>query len=397
MATRLRRTSEASRRERTRSRGAARRLQLDLAPQDAGAHVEHALHAPGRHVERLAVGEQAHDRAVGRRDDRLPGAGEPVGVLGVGDRPGLVEAVEHHPAVVGGRALLGRAAHAEVAVAEREHRLERGIVAGVLDEPAHAASSPRSSTTTWAPASRSSHGATLRATPITSRNSPARPAATPASASSTTAARSARTPTRRDASRKPSGSRLAAQAEAGDLAAVDDRVERVVDAGGAQHLAGVGARGDHRGADAHRAQLAHPALGARERLHAVAGERALDQRLLAVADLDDLRLGQLHAARAQEVAHAVVAGLAVDVVGVLAVRVEAPLAELGQQRVERALPAVDVQLGRRGQDPVKVEQHGVEEAAHQITSTTSRRKKAADAQSARTRVRRDANGSASRW
>ena len=46
-------------------------------------------------VERLAVDEQADDRAVGRRDDRLPGAGEPVGVLGVDDRPGLVEAVEH--------------------------------------------------------------------------------------------------------------------------------------------------------------------------------------------------------------------------------------------------------------------------------------------------------------
>ena len=43
---------------------AARRLELDLAAEHAGPHVEHALeaeHPRGREIERLAVDEQADD------------------------------------------------------------------------------------------------------------------------------------------------------------------------------------------------------------------------------------------------------------------------------------------------------------------------------------------------
>ena len=153
---------------------AARGLELDLAAEHAGLHVERALeaeHARGREVERLAVDGQADDRAVGGADDRLAGARQPVGVLGIDDRPGLVEAVEDRAGVVRRAALLGRAADAEVAVADRERpprarpacsgswpcstsspfradgarRREPLAQAGVA--PGHAASSPRSATT----------------------------------------------------------------------------------------------------------------------------------------------------------------------------------------------------------------------------------------------------------
>ena len=108
---------------------AARRLPLDLALEHAGLHVEHALEAMqpgGGQVEGLVVDEQADDRAVGGVDDRLAGAGQTVGVLGVDDRPRLVQPVERHPGVVGRAALLGRASQAEVAVGHGEDGLERG-------------------------------------------------------------------------------------------------------------------------------------------------------------------------------------------------------------------------------------------------------------------------------
>ena len=85
-------------------------------------------HARGREVERLAVDEQADDRAVGGADDRLAGPRQPVGVLGIDDRPGLVEAVEDRAGVVRRAALLGRAADAEVAVADREDRLRAPVL-----------------------------------------------------------------------------------------------------------------------------------------------------------------------------------------------------------------------------------------------------------------------------
>ena len=115
--------------------------------------------------------------------------------------------------------------------------------------------------------------------------------------------------------------------------------------------------------------------------------------------------GQHGAAGAQEVAHAVGARLAVDVGGVLALEVERGLAPLCEHGVEGLLPTRRMQRGGRGEDTVHVEQHGVVAAVattHHATpvtaiAETSRRKNAADAQSARTRERRDTNGSASRW
>ena len=89
-------------------------------------------------------------------------------------------------------------------------------------------------------------------------------------------------------------SRLPPQAEAGHLAAVHHLVEGVVDARCAEDLRSVRTGRDHRGADAAGTQRAHPPLRAGERLDAVAGERALHEHLLAIADLDHLRLVEVH-------------------------------------------------------------------------------------------------------
>ena len=176
----------------------ARRLELHLAGEDPELHVQHALevHEPGgREVERLVVDEQPDDRAVRRVDDRLARTGEAVGVLRVHDRPRLMEPVERDAGVVRRRAFLGGAAEAEAAVGDGEHRLRRGQVPGIeaaLDDlpvrdgiggaphvrgealaqvvclgvtRAHAASSPRSPTTTCAPAARRASGVARSATP----------------------------------------------------------------------------------------------------------------------------------------------------------------------------------------------------------------------------------------
>ncbi len=106
---------------------AARRLPLHLAQEHAVLHVEDALathDARRRQVERLIVDEEPDDGPVGDVDRRLARPRHPEGVLRVDDRPRLVEAVEDDAGVARGRALLRRAAHAEVAVADGEDRFE---------------------------------------------------------------------------------------------------------------------------------------------------------------------------------------------------------------------------------------------------------------------------------
>ena len=76
---------------------ARRRLPLDVPSQDSVAEVEHALvrqQAAVTHIERLVVDEQADDLPVGDVQDRLPGLGEAVPGLGVGERPQLEERVQ---------------------------------------------------------------------------------------------------------------------------------------------------------------------------------------------------------------------------------------------------------------------------------------------------------------
>ena len=105
---------------------AAGGLPQDLAIQRAGAHVEppvEAQHVRARQPERLVVDEQLDDASVGDAEHRLPGAREAVGLLAVDDRPGLVEAVDEGAVLHQRAALLRRAAHAQIAVAEREDGL----------------------------------------------------------------------------------------------------------------------------------------------------------------------------------------------------------------------------------------------------------------------------------
>jgi hypothetical protein len=99
---------------------------VDLAPQHAVAEVEHAL-VPQQiavaDVERLVVHEQADQLAVGHVHDRLTGVREPVGRLGLWQRPRLVERVQVRAGDLEGLALVEVAAHPDVAVRQGEDRL----------------------------------------------------------------------------------------------------------------------------------------------------------------------------------------------------------------------------------------------------------------------------------
>jgi hypothetical protein len=113
---------------------------VDAAAQHAVAHVEFELvraHVGDVERKRLVVDINAHHLGVGRVDDRLPDLREAVGLLGVADGPGLVEAVDEGALLVRLTALGVVAAQAEVAVAHREERLgDTGVIERVarLDE-----------------------------------------------------------------------------------------------------------------------------------------------------------------------------------------------------------------------------------------------------------------------
>ena len=93
---------------------------------DAGAHVEDpgVLADPGgRQEQRLVVDEQLEHRGVGDVDHRLADPSQAVGLLGVHDRPGLVEPADERARAQRRPALVEGAPDAEVAVGQREHRL----------------------------------------------------------------------------------------------------------------------------------------------------------------------------------------------------------------------------------------------------------------------------------
>ena len=152
--------------------GAGRRAPVHAPAQDAGAEVEDPLvleQLAVADVEELVVDVQAQELAVGDVDHRLARLGVAVGVLGVGQRPDLVQPVEVGAGQAVGLALVEVAAHPDVAVGQREDRLglgehvERqarladrpgvdGVVGAVLD---HGSSSARSWTTRVAPCAAS--------------------------------------------------------------------------------------------------------------------------------------------------------------------------------------------------------------------------------------------------
>ena len=108
---------------------ARRRDPFGLPAQQAGPEVERSLvlsQLPVADVERLVVDQQADDLAVGDVEHRLPGLGIAVAALGVGQRPGLVEAVEVGPGQSVRLALLEVPAEPDVPVGEGEERLAVG-------------------------------------------------------------------------------------------------------------------------------------------------------------------------------------------------------------------------------------------------------------------------------
>src|SRR5918995_335779 len=91
------------------------------------------------HEQRLVVDEQLEDHRVGDGAHRLARSREAVGLLGVDDRPRLVEAVDERAGVERGPSLVQRSSDTDVTVRERERRLgpvgELGCPAGLDDPP----------------------------------------------------------------------------------------------------------------------------------------------------------------------------------------------------------------------------------------------------------------------
>jgi hypothetical protein len=157
---------------------------------------------------------------------------------------------------------------------------------------------------------------------------------------------------------------------------VDAHLEQILDAGRHEDVAAVVARGDDRPAQPGVARGVQVADRALVRLDAVVVDEPQHELVLGVAQpVERLRcrrvvgrpLRQLDPARGEEVAHAVQAGLAVDVLVVVAMEVELGLAARRQKRVEHLLPRARVHLGGLRENAVEVEQAGrdpVREAEH---------------------------------
>src|SRR5262249_32688025 len=156
------------------------------------------------HVEGLVVDKEPNDLAVRDVEDRLPRLREPVGHLGVGERPDLVERIQIRARDSEGLPLVQVRTQADVPVREREDRFRLREHVEVEVRLAHAPgparerwvgdhfsgpnSAPRSSRTMSAPCSSTAPRCPTRPPPPTNPNLPPRPASTPASASSKTAA-----------------------------------------------------------------------------------------------------------------------------------------------------------------------------------------------------------------
>ena len=215
----------------------------------------------------------------------------------------------------------------------------------------------------------------MRSTPITCAKPPRRPASTPASASSTTIARSGTEPSCRVASKKTAGSGLPSRASRPSHQAVDLYREQRAYARGFEDRCSVLAGRDDRGADAELLQATNQPNRALEGLDAVALEHVDEVAVLAVAEPADRlhiwwvargALRQRDVARGKEAAHAVVAGLAVDVDAIVPIDIEgSPLQARGgspllQEIVEQLLPGGGVHRCGAGDHPVHVEDDGVD-------------------------------------
>ena len=169
------------------------------------------------------------------------------------------------------------------------------------------------------------------------------------------------------------GRRLAPQPLAPGHVPVHARLQQVCDPRGLEDLPAVRARRDHSAAQAGVAGGVQVADRARVGVHPVLGDQLQDELVLARAEaLHGLgpgriargALGQLDSARGEEPAHPIGAGEPVDVLVVLAPRVEGdellarPFRSGAQELVEHLLPGRRVHLRGLGQHPVEIEEAG---------------------------------------
>src|SRR6516165_6695600 len=106
---------------------ACRRLPEDLTVERPGPHVEAPVVTQEVCIgepEGLVVDEELDDFAVGHAENGLASFREAIRFFCVYDRPGFIESIDEGGVFGVGTAFLGAPAHAEVSVAEREHRFE---------------------------------------------------------------------------------------------------------------------------------------------------------------------------------------------------------------------------------------------------------------------------------
>src|SRR5215471_5687848 len=110
------------------------RFPEDLPVERSGLHVEPALVSQEIRIgqpERLVIDEQLDDLAVGYAQDRLAGSRKAVGSLHVYDRVGFIVSVDESGVFGVGATFLRSSTHAEISIAERQHRLQLSQQFGV--------------------------------------------------------------------------------------------------------------------------------------------------------------------------------------------------------------------------------------------------------------------------
>ena len=402
------------------------RLPHDLAADEATAEVEDPVvldELARAHVEDLAVDGERDHLAVGDVQHGLVVEGETVGGLGIDDRARLVEAVEVGPPLEGGRTLLEVAAQTEVAVGQREDGLALGqrieVEVGLADVPTLDRVHRRGTDTrrrrrrlaegsglarqVVGPAigcrfARTHRGHQLREVldhdvgavlteglglvrPVDPDDEPE--VTGPTGLHPREGVLEDHTPCHRHREAtgrldEGVGGGLAADAAVLDVPAVDADVELVGDPGGLDHGLAVLARRDHRGGQAELLHVVQEADRTGERRHPVGLQQDLDELVLAVPEAVDgecigrvLRgsVGEGDRPRREEAPHPVVAGLAVEVVGVVAAQVErherlvVGIGPGAQELVEHLPPRGGMEGRRVGQHSVEIEQNGAVVAA----------------------------------
>ncbi len=354
---------------------------LDVPGERACPQVERPLVGPDlavADVERLVVDQQAQDLAVGDVDHRLPRLRVAVAGLGVGQGAQLVDAVEVGAGDPEGLALVEVAPQAHVAVGQGEHRL---ALAEEVEAQLRLPYAPRLDDV----GGLADHGPEQLAQVVDDDVGPhgaerLRPAHPVDADDPPEAARPARLHPRQrilehgrhgwvGAGQLGPGQERVGRGLASEVALlghdpVDVPVNLIDESRRLQHVAAVGARGHHHPGQARVPTSLQIVDRPRVGLHAPLPDQAEDEVVLAQAQRTHLVLGEVDPPGRQEVAGAVVAGLAVDVGDVVGDDLEGeegfagggcPLPEVA---VEHLLPRRGVDGGGAGEHAVEVEQAG---------------------------------------